>query len=536
MRASRAKTVFTGVVVTAAVLALTTAANASTSTAPVHGVEVHQETHHDTSPPLRSMHATGTSTTHAYPIRHAVTGATPAGPLVSAQDTSRLRPGPATMPPTNQDFAGIPNIDGYQPPDTQGAAGPTQYLAQVNSHIAVFSKTGATLLAPEPTSALWAGFGDRCQTSNDGDGVVLYDALGGHWIVSQFYVHTKPYLECVAVSTTSDATGTWHRYSFMTPGQGTGKSGFPDYPKLGVWPDAYYATFDLFNGNAGQGTQVCAYDRAKMIAGLAATEQCVQVLAPNPAPLDDSTVLPASVEGATTPPAGSTEYLVAVPQSQSAQNTLLTWNYHVDWTTPANTVLSPLHTLAVSPYSELCNTTFDCVPQAGVTQKLDAVADRLMARLSYRNLGTRGSLVVDHAIVSGSSSGMRWYELSANAGVLGLAQQGTVAPDANWRWMGSISEDRLGDIAMGYSLSGSVVPQIRYTGRLAGDPLGTMPQGEITASLGTSGAQTIGNRWGDYTSMTVDPADDCTFWYANEYGTAAGNWATRIVSFKYPGC
>src|SRR6266704_2972323 len=519
---------FTAVALTAGMQAAVAGAVQATA-APVspHPVVSSFAVHHDVSPPLRSirpLHDRG----RVHPVRHARVK-TSAGRVVNSPDTSGLRHLAApNIPATSADFAGNGDSCGCQPPDTQGAAGPTQYLQLINLSLAVYSKTGSRLLGPESTNTLWSGFGGGCQTNNDGDGVALYDALSGRWVVSQFSVSTTPYLECVAVSQTSDATGAWNRYAFQTPAQ-SGTNGFPDYPKMGVWSNGYYTTFDLFNGNSGAGSYVCAYNKAAMLAGQAASQQCTEVIGPTS--IDNDTVLPASVEGATAPPAGSNEYLAAIPQSTSAQSSLLTWTYHVDFSNPANSSLSAQHTLTVNSYTEPCVNNRNCVPQSGTATRLDGLGDRLMARLSYRNNNGTESLVVAHSVVSGSSIGVRWYQLTPSAGVLSLAQQGTIAPDSTYRWMPSITQDGSGDIAAGYSASSSSIsPQIRYTGRLPSDPAGTMPQGEGTIALTGAGSQTSGSRWGDYSSITVDTTNasgSASFTWT--IGTTGGCSATQLL-------
>jgi hypothetical protein len=408
------------------------------------------------------------------------------------------------------------------PPDPNGAVGPNHFVEIVNQSFAIFDKSGTPVYGPVPTNTLWSGFGGGCQTNDDGDATVEYDKAANRWIISQFSVSTRPYLQCVAVSTSGDPTGSYARYSFQY-------GSFPDYPKLGVWPDAYYTTFNMFGrtGNRFTGPEVCAYDRSKMLAGQAATQQCFLL----------STVygslLPSDLDGATPPPAGSPNYLLSF-----ATNSLQLWKFHVDWANTANTTLSGPTTIPVAAFSPACGGG-TCIPQAGTSQTVDSLADRLMYRLAYRNFGDHESLVVDHSVVAGSSVGVRWYELRSPGGTPTVYQQGTYAPDSSYRWMGSVAMDQNGDIALGYSVSSSSLnPGIRYTARLAGDPLGQMTQGEGTIVNGT-GSQTGGlSRWGDYTSMSVDPSDDCTFWYTNQYLASSGafNWHTRIGSFKLNGC
>jgi hypothetical protein len=411
------------------------------------------------------------------------------------------------------------------PPDTNGAVGPNHSVQIVNTDFAIFNKSGTPIYGPVPINTLWSGFGGGCQTNNDGDPVVVYDRISDRWVISQFSVSTTPYLQCVAVSQTADPTGAYNRYSFS---YGTA---FNDYPKMGVWPDAYYVTYNMFaNGTTFSGAKICAFDRTRMLAGQAATQQC----------FDTSTsyggLLPSDLDGSRLPPAGSPNYILSLG---SAANTLAFWKFHVDWTTPGNSTFIGPTTLATAAYAEACGGG-TCIPQAGTTQQLDSLADRLMYRLAYRNFGDHEALVTNHSITAGASVGVRWYEIRSPGTTPAIIQQGTYAPDSNYRWMGSIAQDQSGNMALGFSLSGAALrPTISYTGRLAGDAFGQMTQGVGTIIAG--GGSQIGSsltRWGDYSAMQVDPVDDCTFWYTTEYIPVDGafNWRTRIASFKFPSC
>ncbi|MBI3474254.1 MAG: choice-of-anchor D domain-containing protein [Acidobacteria bacterium] len=403
------------------------------------------------------------------------------------------------------------------PPDTNGAVGATQYVQWVNLEYAVFDKaTGALTAGPFQGNSIWAGFGGQCQTSNDGDPIVQYDKIANRWILTQFAVSSTPYLQCVAVSTTSDATGSYNRYAFSF-----GNS-FPDYPKLGVWPDAYYISFNMFGPVNFLGADACAMDRNKMLAGLPATIVCFQQNT------GVDSLLPSDMDGLIQPAQGEPAFF-----ADFGTNSLRLWKFHVDFATPANSTFTGPTTLAVANFNPLCGGG-TCVSQPGTTQKLDSLADRLMYRLAYRKF-TDGheALVANHAITTGT----RWYEIRNPNGTPSVFQQGTYAPDSSTRWMGSIAMDQSGDIALGYSVaSGSVFPSIAFTGRFAGDALGTM-QAEQSIVAGT-GSQTNLVRWGDYSAMTVDPVDDCTFWYTQEYIKATGsfNWNTRIANFKFDTC
>jgi len=306
---------------------------------------------------------------------------------------------------------------------------------------------------------------------------------------------------------------------------------FPDYPKMGVWPDAYYQTFNMFNNaQTFAGAKLCAYDRASMLAGAAASQQCFQLST------SFGGVLPADLDGAAAPPAGSPNYLL-----NRGASSLNLWRFHVDWANTANTKLTGPIGIPVAAYTAACNGG-TCIPQSGTRQQLDSLADRLMFRLAYRNFGTFETLVATHSVQVGarrnSSTGVRWYEVRNPAGTPTVFQQSTFAPDSSYRWMGSVAMDKQGNMALGYSVSSSTMhPSIRYTGRLATDPPSTM-QAETSIIEGTGSQLANLSRWGDYSAMTVDPVDDCTFWYTTEYLKASGtfNWSTRIATFKFSGC
>jgi uncharacterized membrane protein len=432
-------------------------------------------------------------------------------------------------PTAGINFDGVGNgVYGYTvnsaPPDTNGAVGPNHYVQWVNTSFAVFNKSGGLVWGPFNGNTLWSGFGGGCQANNDGDPIVQYDKIADRWIFMQFSVTAPyPYTVCMAVSTTPDPTGSYYRYEFS--GFGTE---FPDYPKLAVWPDGYYATYNLFNnGVIFTGPRFCSYDRSKMLTGAVATQQCFTLGS------QFGGDLPSDIDGKTLPPAGSPDYIL-----EFGTNALNLWKFHVDWTTPANTTLTGPTSIPVAAFSAACNGGGTCIPQGGTTQQLDSLADRVMYRLAYRNFGDHEALVVNHSVTAGSSVGVRWYEIRSPGGTPTVFQQGTYAPDAGYRWMGSIAMDRAGDIGLGYSISSSTThPGIRYTGRLVTDALNTL-QAEASIIDG-AGSQTGGlSRWGDYSSITVDPVDDCTFWYTSEYIPANGsfNWRTRIASFKFASC
>jgi len=491
------------------------------ASAQTHGAQVSAAIEHDVSLPLANMPPLqpkgGPRTKPLFLTHPGQPSPNQPDPVVqtSIGSLATASPGLGFAGVGNGDYGFAPNA---APPDTNGAVGATQFVQWVNESFAVFDKSsGARLYGPAAGNTIWSGFGGSCQNNNDGDPIVQYDKAANRWIFTQFSVSTTPYLQCVAVSRTSDATGPYNRYAFQY-------NNFPDYPKLGVWPDAYYITFNMFQGNFFAGSQLCAYDRASMLAGSAATQQCFQLSS------SFGGVLPSDLDGSTAPPAGAPNFML-----NFGTNSLNLWKFHVDWATPANTTLTGPINIPVAAFSEACSGGA-CIPQPGTNQKLDSLGDRLMYRLAYRNFGDHEALVVNHSV--NSPSGVRWYELRTPGSTPTVHQQGTFAPDSTYRWMGSIAMDHSGNIALGYSVSSSSInPGMRFTGRVPTDPLGTM-QAESTIKSGTGSQLSNLNRWGDYSSMSVDPADDCTFWYTNEYLKSNGtfNWSTWIASFKFSNC
>jgi hypothetical protein len=498
-------------------------------------VEVSAAVHHDVSPPLWSIQSQAPRLQPREKPVHPL----PLGPAGQLQPDPVLQSTPSFAVSTTAglNFAGVGNGDyGFSPnaapPDTNGAVGATQYVQWVNESFAVFDKTTGAIASgfPKTGNTLWSGFGGGCQTNNDGDPIVQYDKINGRWIFTQFSVSTTPFLQCVAVSQTSDATGSYNRYAFNY-----GSTGFPDYPKLGVWPDAYYISFNIFTGNTFSGAKVCAYDSAAMRAGTAATQVCFQLSS------SFGGLLPSDLDGSTAPPAGAPNAFV-----NFGTNSLNVWRFHVDFGTPTNSTLTGPLNLAVAAFSPACNGGGACIPQPNTSQKLDSLADRLMYRFAYRNGTTAGSerAVVNHSVkVSGNHhaqvTGVRWYQLAnLTSGTPAVVQQGTFSPDSNSRWMGSIAMDKVGDIAVGYSVSsGSTFPSVHFSGRVPGDPLGTLEAENLIKAGGGSQLPNLA-RWGDYSAMSVDPVDDCTFFYTTEYLKSSGtfNWSTQIASFKFTGC
>ena len=414
------------------------------------------------------------------------------------------------------------------PPDNDGAVGTTQYVQYINLEYKVYDKSGNTVLGPLAGNSFWSGFGGSCQSDNSGDPIVRFDAAAQRWVVSQFAINASaPDYECIAVSTTSDATGSYNRYAFSF-------NNFPDYPKMGVWPDAYYFTFNVFNaaGTAYVGADVCAADRSKMLTGAAATMQCFQQDASHYG------MLPADLDGATPPASGTPNFVGELNSS-----TLDLYKLHVDFVTPANSTFTGPTSIPVAAFTPLCPTQYrgQCVqqPTAG-SDLLEGIGDRLMWRLVYRNFGDHTTLLATHSVVAGSSGGVRWYEIRNPETSPTVFQSGTFAPDSQFRWMPAIAMDQNQDIAVGYSVSGAATgqyPSIVYAGRVPTDAAGTL-ESEAVMVTGLGSQISPYKRWGDYSSLTVDPVDDCTFWFTEEYLKSDGgfNWSTAIGNFKFPSC
>lgn len=459
-------------------------------------------------------------------------------PVVQGRATRRLK----TIPGMN--LLGMGNgFTGPQgtfplaipPPDTNAAVGATQIVQTVNSAFAVFDKsTGLPTLGPVVITSFWTGFSSECSDLlHTHDPVVLYDKQAGRWVV-ELLTMGSPYFTCFAVSTSNDATGAYNLYAFQSQGVGQFAGQL-----VGTWPDAYYlASFTWTDSVTYLGPAACAVDRNQMLAGQPATMQCFQV--------QDSTIsgmLPSDLDGSNAPPAGSPNYFLV--QGPEGSSSLYLYKFHIDFSNPANSSFSGPVTINVASYIPGPINGVPAIPQLGTTEMLDVNGNLLMPRLAYRNFSKgrspHESLLVTHSVALGNGSatwlGLRWYELRQPATTPIVYQQATYSPDTTSRWMGSIAMDKLGNIALGYSASSAAInPSIRYTGRSVTDPLGTMAS-EVTILTGT-GSQVGSSRWGDYTSMSVDPADDCTMWYSNQYLPSNGalNWATRLYSFKFSSC
>jgi len=481
-----------------------------------------------------------------HPLGKRKRGGTNALQLLSHDPVLQDWMGVTDVPAPSQNFAGLNNVDQTLPPDPNGDIGPNHYVQVVNVSFAVWDKTGNLLYGPAAHNTLWSGFGGLCQSHNDGDPIILYDHLADRWLMSQFaFRDPNDYHQCIAVSRTGDPLGAWHRYDFLIS-----RTKFNDYPKFGVWPDGYYMSINQFVGDTPAGAGAIAFERDKMLAGLPA--QMVYFDLQDTNPNFQRHVAPPTWM-VPPPPAGTPNYFAEVDDDASGWPTdrLSIWEFHVDWNTPDSSTFGlgglPNAVLNTAPFDAdfgaWCHAVFDCIPQPGVRwwSYLDVISEQLMYRLQYRNFGTHQALVANHTVDVDNTkhAGIRWYELHDSGSGWSIHQQGTYAPDSDHRWMGSIAMDSAGNIAVGYSVSSlTTFPSIRYAGRIASDPLGTLAQGETTLIAGSGSQTDASSRWGDYSMMAVDPTDDCTFWYTQEYYATTSNagWRTRIGSFKFPSC
>jgi hypothetical protein len=452
-------------------------------------------------------------------------------PVVQTSDSLSAVSQMAVAPAPLTSFKGLDltNWGAGWPPDTHGDVGPTHYIQAVNTSIGIFNKsTGARLAAFTFNNFFIAAGGSGvCTTLNYGDPIVMYDQVSGRWIITDFAFAgsgtTPPYYECIAVSKTADpVSGGWWLYTVTAS-----TTALNDYPKFGIWSDGIYMSANMFTKGATYGgVKVWALNRDDMING-AALRSVAFTLGTS-----YFSLLPANLKG-TLPPAGTPEYFMS---DYGSNTSMKLWKFTTNWTTPSSSTLTGPTSFAVASFTR---PAANSVSQLGSTEKVDTLGDRLMTWLQYRNIGGVESLWVSRtAKVSNSNYGIRWMEVRNMKTTPAVYQQGTYAPSTAFRWMPSLAVDKFGNMAIGYSVSTSkMYPAIRYAGRLVTDALGTLGQTEQTLIAGTGSQKGGYNRWGDYASMSVDPVNDCTFWFTTEYyETVSNNWQTRIGSFQFPGC
>jgi hypothetical protein len=467
------------------------------------------------------------------------------------------------------------------PSDNSLAVGLDHIVQIVNSRMAIFSKkgknfseSGRPLYGPVETRNVFRGFGGPCENMNNGDAVVRYDQLANRWLIvmptfrrgisrnmdtttKQRVPQTQPgeavqlfqppitteippvngqrpsvprplaegtFCMCYAISTSPDPMGSYYRYEFE-------RDLFPDYPRPTVWPDGYYTTTST--GDDVIERHAYVVDRNKMLKGLDAKEQSFIIK-------DVNFIINADLDGQQLPPVGAPSIMMATGGSQLKNiledDGIYMWNYYVDWNNFTNTkIVGPIK-IPVAPYHYLGGGQLTkAVPQPGTDQHLDAQGDKLMARLVYRKIGNRESVVGVHSVsTSAGGGGVRWYEFLVNKDrTINLYQQGTYAPDSNFRWMASAAIDKKGNIGIGYSFGGkNDFPGQRFAGRHFGDPLGKLTLDEVILVKGEA-SQINTLRWEDYTQTAIDPSDDETIWYVGDYlKKGAKNYSSKIGAFK----
>lgn len=471
-------------------------------------------------------------------------------PLIQTKMAPPTRLGPTPGPSLT--IAGVSNSDNIvvagvslAPPDTEGDIGLDHYFQMNNVVFNIYDKnTGASVLPfgmpAFSNNIFWTTLtGSTCKTENDGDPIVLFDHDLQRWMVSQFALTSTGH-QCIAVSKTSNPLGGYWLYDYLIT---TGPGGANDYPKGGVWSDGYYFSFNEFQSGPGFiGAAAVAFEKAQMAVGNPAA-QAVKFTLPFTgfAPVHFS-LQPSHWEGMNTPVKGQPNTFIQAFDDQTwgtggGPDGYFLWDFSVNWAAPLSSTFTQLPFITTSAFNaNLCGFA-PCVPQQGTANRLDTLGQFTMYRLQWRNFSTYDTLVANHTVNVGSNrAAVRWVELRNSGSGWSIFQTGTYAPDTTHRWMASAAMDSSGNIALGYSASSSAIePDVRYTSRMNGDPLGTMPGGEITCKDG-QGAQLSPNRWGDYSTMSVDPVDDCTYWYTNEYYDvdSSFNWETEICKFSFP--
>jgi hypothetical protein len=427
---------------------------------------------------------------------------------------------------TSMNFDGVGANNGVFPPDPAGDVGPNHYVQVVNLKYAIYDKSGVRILGPFNTDQIWNGMPNN---SNDGDGIVLYDEEADRWLISQFslpnWPNVNPSFEMVAVSQTNDPTGSWYRYQYTF-------TDMPDYPKFGVWRDAYYLCVNRFTRTAYLGPGAAALDRAKMLVG-DTTASMIYFKISNPGYYHG---LPADCDGAFAPE------LTPGIFAWTTTSKMIFYEFHPDWDSTTHSTFTQSLQLNITPF-----TYFDHgagVPQKGTNVQIDPLSypGSIMNRLQFRKFADHWSLVTNSTVDAGNQvAGIRWYEFrKSGTSPWSVYQQATYAPDdGNSRWCGSIAMDSSGNIGLAYSISSpDMYPSIRYTGRMSGDPLNqfTIAEAGIMNGKGSqTNTQSYPGRWGDYSTLTIDPSATSTFWYTNEYYSTTSNssWKTRIASFSF---
>jgi hypothetical protein len=454
------------------------------------------------------------------------------------------------MPTPLVSFDGLSNydnIDAYGaviiPPDMTGDVGPNHYVQAVNALVRIYNKVGTPLTPPFKMSQLFASLGTPCSARNDGEATVVYDQLADRWLLSQYCTLFPPFRQMIAISKTGDPTGEYYLYEFVMP-----NIRLNDLAKFGVWPDGYYMSTEEYLGADFAGTGMFAFDRQKMLVGDPAASY-VYFNRPSATTSRLGDLLPSDLDGLRPPPPGSPNIFVGYSATEygDAGDALRLFDLHADFEHPENSTFterpeSPLPVAAFDPTSPAGRTD---ISQPAPGEKLDSNSDRLNYRVAYRNFGTDESLLITQTVRLSQepyTAGTRVYQLKRSGGAFSVDEQSTIGNETASRWIGSGAQDYQGNIAVSYSqVTDLEPPSVMYTGKLAGDPSGVF-RDEGSLMRGTGVQKAFGWRWGDYSGMSVDPSDDCTFWMIGEYYSIESQkfsdftWLTRIGAFKFPEC
>jgi len=522
-------------------------------------MSVHQADGFAVSPPLRDLAKLPPRPTYGFHETnppHRVNLHPGRGQQIGVDEVEQSFAGaPSSVIVPGMSVVGINNLCGCYPPDTEGSVGDTQIVEWVNLDYAVYNKsTGALVMGPLAGNSIFANLGGICAANNDGDPIAQWDKVNHRWLLAQ-NVFTGSYGVCVAVSTSNDATGSYYLYHFPVV-----NGGFPDYPKWGVWPTGYFQTWNNFGPGGGGfvGAVACGYNDVKLRAGDNTAEQiCFQG---HGAPNYDYSLLPADVDSPVPPPVGQDEFFIGSYDVDSTNNHLYLYSMHPVFSNPSQSTFTgtgDADPITVPSYTPFCDSSRSCIPEPGGFF-VDALGDRVMYRFAYWDDGPLPNVpptpplpvpaqhwFINHVTTAGSGqAGVRWYEFTApiktvTINGLSLFQSGTFAPDANYRWMASMARDKVGNLAVGYSISNgtSLHPSINVAGRAPLDPHGQL-SGELVLTTGAGSQTGSADRWGDYSNMSLDSTDYCTMWYFQEYllTTGAAPWMTQMNQIKFNTC
>jgi hypothetical protein len=470
--------------------------------------------------------------------------------LANDKDGAPAQSALTPMPAPSLSFDGLSNFDNIAiygliilPPDPIGDVGPGHYVQAVNSLVRIFDKNGAPLTPAFPISQIFQPLGTACSTRFDGEPVVLYDPLADRWLISQYCNNFPPFRQLIAISKTGDPTGSYFLYEFVMP-----NIRLNDFAKFGVWPDGYYMSTEEFTGSDYSGTGMFAFDRAKMLVG-DPTAAYIYFSRPSLGIARQGNMLPADLDGLRPPPAGAPNVFAGYSATEygEAADSIRLFDFHADFANPASSTFTerPESPLAVAAFDPTSIEGRQDISQPAPGEFLDANSDRLNYRAAYRNLGGAESLVLNQTVrlaLAPYRAGVRIYELRRTSGAFSVTEQATIGDSSSSRWIASAAADHQGNLAVGYNyVTDTKQPSLTYTGRLASEPAGTFRE-ETNLVEGTGVQRAFGWRWGDYSGMSVDPVDDCTFWMTGEYFTLASQefseftWLTRIGRFKFAEC